>query len=75
MSPDKGVISFIIILNKVDFPIPLAPIRATFSPRYISKLRSLNKILSPYPIDISLNCRTSFPLVTEGLNSILAFFL
>ena len=47
MLPDEGAYSPTIIFNKVDFPVPLAPISPTLSPGLMCQLASSYKALEP----------------------------
>ena len=68
--PESASIIPFIIFRMVVLPVPLAPIRATRSPRLISKLMSSNKWLLPKLFDRWETVRTSLPLTTEGSKSI-----
>ncbi len=45
--PDEGAYSPTIIFKRVDFPVPLAPMRPTLSPGFICQFASSYKALEP----------------------------
>ena len=66
MLPLSGGIMPLISFNIVVLPVPLLPIKATRSPRLISKLILLKRVLPSNDLVRSVTVRTSLPLITDG---------
>ena len=64
--PLSASISPLMIFNMVVLPVPLLPIRATRSPRLISKEMSLKSVCPGKDLERLSTVRTSFPLTNLG---------
>ena len=70
ISPESAGRISLIIFKIVVFPVPLLPIRATRSPRLMSKLMSVKSVLSSNALLKCETLKTSLPLITDGFSSI-----
>ena len=66
ISPSSGSTRPLMIFKIVVFPVPLSPIIATRSPRFTSKLRSVNSVWEPKDFARPFTVSTSFPLKIFG---------
>ena len=64
--PESNGSNSLMIFKIVVFPVPLSPIKATRSPRLISKEISEKSRLLSKDLDRASTVRTSFPLVILG---------
>ena len=74
MDPVSGDSSPMMILMKVDLPVPLSPSRAMRSPPVTSRLMWWNRVRSPKDLDRSVTTMASSPWNSRSPNRVTSFF-